>query len=85
MVSIKKNNDFVTKGHFDQVVSDLRKDMKKFLTREEYLNSADRIMGELKAIREENIVLADMKRQVNNHEERIEIVEEKLHISQIAA
>lgn len=43
------------------------------------------VMWELKEIREENVVLADMKRQVNDHEDRIEIVEEKLKIPSLAA
>lgn len=43
------------------------------------------VMWELKGIREENVVLADMKRQVNEHEDRIEIVEEKLKIPSLAA
>jgi len=43
------------------------------------------VMWELKGIREENIVLADMKRQVNVHEDRIETIEEKLKIEPLAA
>ncbi|MDP4030812.1 MAG: hypothetical protein U1C50_04080 [Patescibacteria group bacterium] len=39
------------------------------------------VMWELKTIREENIVLSDMKRQINEHEDRLETVESKLRIA----
>ena len=59
---------------------DLEKKIAYLPTKGEFYNSMDKVMGELKAIREENIVLSYMKRQVNDHEDRIEMVEEKLNI-----
>jgi len=42
-------------------------------------------MGEIETMRQENIISTDMKRQVNEHEERLETVEEKLEIRTLAA
>jgi len=43
------------------------------------------VMHEIETMRQENIISTDMKRQVNEHEERLETVEEKLGISSLAA
>jgi hypothetical protein len=57
-----------------------RDDIKHLPTKEEFFGREDKIMTELKAVREEVTVLSDLNRKVNNHEERIEKVEHKLDI-----
>jgi len=64
-------------------------DLKRFATKDDLNNAvkglatktdfAD-VMWELKTMREENTVLADTKRQVNEHEDRLEVVEQKLNL-----
>jgi hypothetical protein len=51
---------------------------KNLPTKEEFFSREDKIMGELKAIREEHAVLSS--RVYDNHEPRIEKVEKKLGI-----
>ncbi|HET7099480.1 MAG TPA: hypothetical protein VFI61_04590 [Patescibacteria group bacterium] len=52
-------------------------------TKEEFFASEDRLMGELKAVREEITMLSDLNRKVNDHDERIEVVEKKLNIQPV--
>ena len=49
-------------------------------TKDEFFTKMDGVMGELKAIREENAVLTKLQSKVNNHEDRIIKVEKKLRI-----
>jgi hypothetical protein len=51
---------------------------KNLPTKEEFFSREDKIMGELKAIREEDAVLSS--RVYDNHEPRIEKVEKKLGV-----
>ena len=53
-----------------------RKDLKYLPT----IKHVDKIMGELKTVREEITIIADMKRQVNDHENRLEKIEGKLDL-----
>ena len=55
-------------------------DVKHLPTKEEFFASEDRLMGELKAVREEMTMLSDMNRKVNDHDDRIAKVEKKLGI-----
>lgn len=62
-------------------------DLRRFATKDDLKDLAVAtkkdfadVMWELKNIREDNAVLADMKRQVNEHDDRIEIIEEKLNL-----
>ena len=60
-------------------------DLEKFATKDDVKGLATKtdiadVMWELKTMREENTVLADTKRQVNEHEDRLEAVEQKLNI-----
>lgn len=57
-----------------------KEDIKHLPTKEEFFDMEDKIMGELKAVREEITTLSDLNRKVNDHEERIEKVETKLGI-----
>jgi hypothetical protein len=62
----------------------VRKDDIKYLpTKDEFYNKMDKVMGELKAIREENTTLSGLNGKVNDIEERIEKVENKLQVSSI--
>jgi hypothetical protein len=54
--------------------------LKYLPTKEEFYEREDKIMAELKDVREEITVLSDLNRKVNDHEERIEKVEKKLNI-----
>ena len=56
---------------------DLNNAVKGLATKTDFAD----VMWELKTMREENTVLADTKRQVNSHEDRLETIEEKLQIS----
>lgn len=58
----------------------LEEKMKYLPNKEEFFDREDKIMTELKAVREEITVLSDLNRKVNDHEERIEKVEDKLNI-----
>jgi len=55
-------------------------DIKHLPTKEEFYDREDKIMSELKTVREEITTLSDLNRKVNDHEERIEKVETKLGI-----
>jgi len=57
------------------------KEQIKFLpTKTDFYKAMDKVMNELKTVREEQGVLSDMKRQVDDHDDRLETVEEKLSI-----
>lgn len=49
-------------------------------TKEEFFSTEDKLMGELKAVREEITMQSDLNRKVNDHDQRIEVVEKKLNI-----
>lgn len=55
-------------------------DIKHLPSKEEFYSESDKLMTELKAVREEITILSDLNRKVNDHEERIEKVEKKLDI-----
>lgn len=57
-----------------------KEDIKHLPTKEEFFGMEDKIMGELKVVREEITTLSDLNRKVNDHEDRIEKVEKKLGI-----
>jgi len=95
MAQIKKKNNLVTKDDLKKAVINLatKKDLEKFATKDdlknavkylptktEFYNTMDKVMGELQTVREEITILSDMKRQVNDYEDRLETVEEKLGI-----
>src|SRR3972149_2918984 len=80
MARAKKNNPKANPQNLRNLVSQVI-DEKKLATKTDIAE----VMWELKGIREENVVLADMKRQVNVHEDRIETIEEKLKIEALAA
>jgi hypothetical protein len=80
------NSDF---KHFEKLIKVtidedetlVRKDDIKHLpTKEEFYDREDKIMNELKAVREEITTLSDINRKVNDQEDRIEKVENKLNI-----
>jgi len=75
-----------------KIARELRLDNQQEQTKElitgfkdEILGADDGVMHEIETMRQENIISTDMKRQVNEHEERLETVEEKLGISSLAA
>lgn len=74
--------NLATKTELDNFVTkdDLKKAIKYLPTKTEFYDANDKIMGELQAVREEITILSDMKRQVNDHEDRLETVEEKIGI-----
>ena len=55
-------------------------DIKHLPSKEEFYASEDRLMTELKAFREEMTILSGLHQKVNDHEERIENIEEVLKI-----
>lgn len=60
----------------------VRKDDLKFLpTKDEFYTKMDEAMGELKTIREEQTLLSGLNVKVNNHDERIGVIEHKLQIT----
>lgn len=81
--------NLVTTNELKADIRDLKEELEEKInhlpTKAEFYNSMDKLMGELEIIREENTVSVDMKRQVNDHEERLEAVEEKLKISVLTA
>jgi len=54
---------------------------KNLPTKEEFFSREDKIMTELKAVRDEITMLSDLNRKVNDHESRIEKVEKVLNLS----
>ena len=76
-----KNIKALIKITIDEDESLVRKeDIKHLPTKEEFYDQTDKIMGELKAVREEITMLSDLNRKVNDHDERIGKVEKKLNI-----
>lgn len=65
---------FVTKDEFNNAISGLP-------SKAEFYEKMDEVMGELSTVREEITILSDMKRQVNDVEDRMETVESKLGIA----
>ncbi len=57
-----------------------KSDISYLPTKDDFYNEMDKLMGELKTVREEITILSDTKRQVNNHEEKLAKIEEKLQI-----
>lgn len=57
-----------------------KNDINHLPTKEEFFDKEDKVMNELKAIREENVLLSNINQKTNNHEERIEKIEKKLNI-----
>jgi len=53
---------------------------KNLPTKEEFFSREDKIMTELKAVRDEITMLSDLNRKVNDHESRIEKVEKVLNL-----
>ena len=58
-----------------------KEDLKNLPSKNEFYGMMDKIMKELKTIREEQTILSDMKRQVNNHQRILEKVGKKLNIA----
>ena len=76
-----KNIKVLVKATIDEDETLVRKDdIKHFPTKEEFFDREDKIMGELKAVREEITILSDLNRKVNDYEVRIEKVEKKLDV-----
>lgn len=76
-----KNIKELIKISLDEDETLVRKDDIKHLpTKDEFYEQTDKIMGELKAVREEITTLSDLNRKVNDHDARIEKVEKKLNI-----
>lgn len=57
-----------------------KEDIKHLPTKEEFYSESDKLMTELKAVREEITILSDLQRQVHDHEGRIEKVEKRLNV-----
>lgn len=64
----------------DIVEKKLNDKLKNFPTKEEFFDNTDKIMGELKAIREDNEILngrtSDHANQLESHEQRISKLEQ---------
>lgn len=54
---------------------------KNLPTKEEFFSREDKIMSELKIVRDEIAILSDLNRKVNDHESRIGKVEKVLNLS----
>lgn len=85
------NNYFAVTTLVEEVIKEqaekvlaTKSDLKYLPTKTEFYNSMDKIMNELATMREESTVSTDIKRQVNEHEERLETIESKLGV-QVAA
>ena len=62
----------------EQIVDErIEEKVKNLPTKDEFYNKMDEVIGELKTIREESLVLSH---QVSNHEDRITRIEDKLSI-----
>jgi hypothetical protein len=57
-----------------------KNDVMHLPTKEEFYSAEDKLMGELKTIREETELLSDLNRKVNDNNDRIEKIEIKLNI-----
>ena len=57
-----------------------KEDIKFLPTKDEFYIKMDKMMGELKTIREEQTLLSGLNVKVNNYDTRIEVVERKLQI-----
>lgn len=83
VIDEKTKTVLATKDDLKQFATkdDLKKAVSYLPTKEELYQKMDEVMGELSDVRDEITILADMKRQVNDHEDRLETIEEKLNIS----
>ena len=68
-VTIDENNKLVSK-----------EDIKFLPTKDEFYEKMDEVVGELKAIREEQTILSGVNIKVNQLEERTDVIEGHLHI-----
>jgi len=70
----------LTQKDFDEIEEIIDKKLEekiKFLpTKDEFFSKMDGLMGEVKAIREEQAVISGYKNQLENHETRITKLEE---------
>jgi len=64
-----------------KVVDEKIEEKTKFLpTKDEFYEQTDKIMSELKIVREEVAIQSDLNRKVNDHDDRIEKIEKKLDL-----
>jgi hypothetical protein len=76
-----KNIKILFKSTIDEDETLVRKDDIKHLpTKEEFFDKEDKVVKELKAVREEMTLLSDTNRKVNDCEIRIEKIEKKISI-----
>lgn len=59
-----------------------KSDISHLPTKKEFYEANDKLMKELEAAREERVVLSGLNKKVNDHDEQIKKIQDKLHISQ---
>ena len=65
----------------EEIVDDKVKERTSNLpTKDEFFGKMDEVMGELKAIRENQDILSGVQEKVNDNRERIENIETKLQV-----
>jgi hypothetical protein len=60
-----------------------KSDISNLPTKDEFFEREDKLMSELKTVREEMTILSDLNRKVNDHDIRLEKVEKKLQIQTV--
>ena len=81
---IKKGlKGFSTKSDLKRFIT--KDDLKYLPTKDDFYQKMDEVMGELQTIREEQTMLSGIQIKVNDHEDRIEVIEDKLNLTAPAA
>lgn len=73
-----KQNDYVTKTYFDEVIGKISEKLKKLDKIDKISEQLDWLIGKYKAHDEEHTLLNG---RVSDHSDRLEVIEEKLSIT----
>ena len=63
---------------FDEIREVIREETKHLPSKDDFYDKMDELMGEIKAVREEQKVISGYKDQIEDHETRIGKIEEVL-------
>ena len=58
-----------------------KSDISHLPTKKEFYDANDKLMKELKKVREEQVALSGLNQKVNDHDDQIKKIQDKLHIA----
>lgn len=80
MIDVLLDGEFVQKSDLKELASDIEEKISHLPNKEEFFASQDKLIKELKALREEYTVLSH---QTSRNTDRITVVENKLNITSV--